>query len=254
MVFLDISVIIWQKFKAGKKKLCHPSGKISNRALTKRCRYYTILKVDIQVYQKSYLSFSSILRPSVCPVCNAVHPLRKHGSYKRYICTVEGSELVISILRYYCPQCRHTVSYLPSFAVPRRQFSAALISICLQLVFACGSSFRGIERAYPSVSRILVGNWIKSWYYSSKGIISVMRSMYKSDVMLCDLCSGHKSLYITQESLESFYTVSDFVIGYELCNCNGKCDYKVYSCRDCSEILKKIQESFSSLPFKVQLL
>lgn len=161
---------------------------------------------------------------------------------------------MLPVLRYYCRKCGHTVSYLPSFAVPRRQFSAALISICLQLVFACGTSFRAIEKAYPSVKRVLVGNWIKSWYYSSKGIISVMRSMYKSDVMLCDVCSGHKSRYITPESLEAFYLVSDYVLGYELCECNGKCDSKASYCRACSEILKKIQEAFSDLPFKVSLL
>lgn len=81
-----------------------------------------------------------------------------------------------------------------------------------------------------------------------------MRSKYKSDVMLCDVCSGHKSRYITAESLEAFYLVSDFVIGHELCECNGKCESKVFSCRACREILKKIQERFSGLPFKVSLL
>jgi hypothetical protein len=131
-----------------------------------------------------------------------------------------------------------------------------MVSICLQLIFVCGVSLNGVNRAYPGVSRILVGNWIKRWYYNSNGIISVMRNHLGIQPQKADVCSYHNSKYISEQSLEAFFIVSDFVIGYELCDCIGKCNAEISSCvnRYCSGILESIQRAFLKLPLFVELL
>ncbi len=191
-----------------------------------------------------------------CPMCGREHPLRKHGAYVRYFCDLGIDVQQINILRYYCSGCGGTVSFLPSFAVPRKQFSARIISICLQLILACGLSFKGVTRAYPCVSRVLVWSWIKKWYYNSKGIISVMRNYLGIQPQKSDICSYHHSRYISEESLEAFFIVSDFVIGDEICGCAGDCNAEASSCvrRYCFGILEGIQKRFSRLPFFVELL
>jgi len=125
------------------------------------------------------MSFYDILRPLECPLCRRKHALHKHGTYNRYFYDLRFGISEIKILRYYCPGCGGTVSYLPSFAIPRRQFGAALISLCLQLVFVCGISLKGISRLHYGVSRVLVGTWLKHWNYSSIGIITVLRNHFK---------------------------------------------------------------------------
>lgn len=189
-------------------------------------------------------------------MCGRKHPLRKHGAYVRYFCDLAIDVQQINILRYYCSGCAGTVSFLPSFAVPRKQFSARIISMCLQLIFACGMSLKEVSRAYPNVSRVLAWSWIKKWYYNSKGIISVMRNYFGIPSSPADKCSYHHSSYISEESLEAFFIVSDFVIGNEICGCAGDCNAEASSCvrRYCSGILEGIQKGFSTLPFFVELL
>ena len=202
------------------------------------------------------MSFCDILRPLECPLCGRKRPLRKHGTYTRYLCILSSKVLRIKILRYYCPDCGGTVSYLPSFAVPHRQYSADIISLCFQLVFSCGISLRVINRLYPAVSRVLIGTWLKSWNYSSTGIISAIRNSFGISPQKADICSGHNSKYITAAALEAFFISSDLVLGFELFTCAGKCSSKNSSCGSylCSGILKGLQEIFSKLPYSVRLL
>jgi hypothetical protein len=106
------------------------------------------------------------------------------------------------------------------------------------------------------MSRALVGNWVKRWYYNSNGIISVMRNYFGIQPQKSDVCSYHNSKYISEQSLEAFFIVSDFVIGDELCDCLGNCSAEASSCvkRDCSVILAGIQKAFLKLPLSVELL
>jgi NAD(P)H-nitrite reductase large subunit len=71
-----------------------------------------------------------------------------------------------------------------------------------------------------------------------------------------DVCSYHNSRYISEESLEAFFIVSDFVIGKELCDCTGSCNAEISSCvkRHCSGILEEIQKEFLALPLSVELI
>lgn len=176
--------------------------------------------------------------------------------YFRNVCDLLILPVLIPILRYYCPECGHTVSFLPSFCVPRKQYSAGVISLCFQLVFACGVSLRQVGKAYPAISRVLMGVWVKQWSFSSPGIISVLRNHFCVKVQIADICAGHNSSSITRESLEAFFVSSDFVLGDDLIICHGLCDLsgdtKCYN-RACAGIIKGLQEKFSSLPFSVRL-
>jgi hypothetical protein len=163
---------------------------------------------------------------------------------------------MIPILRYYCADCGHTVSFLPSFCIPRKQYSAGVISLCFQLIFACGVSIRQVSRAYPVIKRVLAGVWLKQWHFSSPGIITVLRNLFSFEAQPAVICSGHNSSYITSESLEAFFVSSDFVSGDDLISCHGLCDIsgevKCYN-QACTGILKGLQEKFSVLPFSVRL-
>jgi hypothetical protein len=163
---------------------------------------------------------------------------------------------MIKVLRYYCPGCGGTVNILPSFCIPRKQYSAGVISLCLQLILACGVSLRQVSRAYPAVNRILAGVWLKQWFFSGPGIISVLRNHFDFKPQPVDVCVGHNSSYITPESLESFFVSCDFALSDDLTSCHGQCDISnavICGHRGCSGILKSLQEKFSTLPFPVRL-
>ena len=200
--------------------------------------------------------FFDILRPTECPKCGRKHPLRKHGTYSRYVYCLFCAPVSINVLRYYCPACGVTVNVLPSFCIPRKRYSAGAVSCCLQLVLACGMSLRAVNKAYPAISRVLAGVWLKQWYFSSNGIISLLRNHFGFTTTSAELCTGHNSRYITPESLEAFWASCDFALGYEIVNCHGKCGISgAVECkkRECSGILKALQERFSILSFPVRL-
>ncbi len=200
--------------------------------------------------------FSDMLRPSECPLCGRKHPLRKHGIYSRYVCSLLCDPILINVLRFYCPGCRHTVSVLPSFCLPNKRYSASAVSCCLQLLLACEVSLRALNKAYPAVSRVLAGVWLKQWNFSSTGIISSLRNTFDFITKSAEVCTGHKSSYITAVSLEAFYGVSDFALGYELVNCHVACGIaSAVNCqqRDCNDILKVLQERFTVITPSVRL-
>ena len=179
-----------------------------------------------------------------------------HGVYFRNVCDLLILPVLIPILRYYCTGCGHTVSFLPSFCVPRKQYSAAVISLCFQLVLACSVSPRQLGKAYPAINRVLAGVWLKQWSLSSPGIITVLRNHFNLEAQACVICSGHRSSYITHESIEAFFVSSDFVSSDDLTSRHGQCDIlNSVKCdnRACAGILKGLQEKFSVLPFFICL-
>lgn len=50
--------------------------------------------------------------------CNKIVQFKKHGFYERYfVCSFYEGKIVVR--RYICPLCGHTISFLPSFCLPR---------------------------------------------------------------------------------------------------------------------------------------
>lgn len=67
-----------------------------------------------------------------CPLCPDHHRLRRHGRYHRWASFPgEDLSLRIPILRLFCRTTGRTVSLLPDFCLPRRQYGPAVLGIFL---------------------------------------------------------------------------------------------------------------------------
>jgi len=92
-------------------------------------------------------------RPRVCPRCR-IGKLHKHGFYKRFY--LDGlSFWRILIRRYYCRRCGTATSFLPSFCVPKFQYSLHLLWEVLHLRLEKGLTLkRCIERLLSRFPRL----------------------------------------------------------------------------------------------------
>lgn len=86
-------------------------------------------------------------KPISCPNphCRVNVPPQKHGFYHRNTHNGSFSGRIV-IRRYYCPYCRTTISYLPSFCLPYFQYTVDLIFFSLKLVLDSNFSLRGCLR------------------------------------------------------------------------------------------------------------
>ena len=64
--------------------------------------------------------YRQVTPESVCPRCLRSVALHRHGRYQRWVVTLLAQWLYLWIARFLCPQCRHTISYLPDFAFTYR--------------------------------------------------------------------------------------------------------------------------------------
>jgi hypothetical protein len=82
--------------------------------------------INPEMYQIQGKAFNyPDMTTELCPQCKGDY-LRKHGFYGRYLITT-GFEGEIIIRRYYCQECRKTVSLLPSFCHPKRTYGILVI-------------------------------------------------------------------------------------------------------------------------------
>jgi len=88
-----------------------------------------------------------------CPFCTPIHPLRRHGFYRRWAVT-NAVLHYIRIRRLLCPATKRTVSLLPDFLVPRKQFVLAVIAAFFQaylwLGLSLAASVRAATRIHPA--------------------------------------------------------------------------------------------------------
>ena len=61
-----------------------------------------------------------IIPESTCANCRLAVILHRHGRYQRWVITLLGKLLYLWMARFLCPVCRHTISYLPDFALTYR--------------------------------------------------------------------------------------------------------------------------------------
>jgi transposase-like protein len=85
---------------------------------------------SLQQYEEA-LADPDRYRPDHCPQCDAQHPLRAHGFYRRTLVET-GFDGVIRVRRYLCRCCQRTVSLLPQFALPYFRFSVVVIALFLR--------------------------------------------------------------------------------------------------------------------------
>ncbi len=61
-----------------------------------------------------------IIPESTCSNCQAAVKLHRHGRYQRWVVSLLGKALYLWVARFLCSLCRHTISYLPDFALTYR--------------------------------------------------------------------------------------------------------------------------------------
>lgn len=84
-----------------------------------------------------------------CPMCRARNRLQRHGFYERNAIEADASYR-ITICRLICPDCRKTVSILPTFLLPYFQHTMDfIIHILLAFWITCSSlCTRQLRRFY----------------------------------------------------------------------------------------------------------
>lgn len=65
-------------------------------------------------------AFREIVPESVCPNCESLTTLHRHGTYSRWFITTLAAFLYLTIARFLCPECGITISYLPDFCLSYR--------------------------------------------------------------------------------------------------------------------------------------
>ena len=83
-------------------------------------------------------------RPEKCPRCgilsrgNGILQVIGHGTYDRWACI--PNSVKIKIRRFLCKKCRKTCSVLPHGLLPRFQYSAHIILLCLLQFYVDGKT------------------------------------------------------------------------------------------------------------------
>ena len=106
----------------------------------------TDFDLDVQTYAREFPNLT-FPRPHLCPHCSAAEKLVGHGTYQRRVCS-HMKAILILIKRLLCSICRHTVSLLPSFCLPHRQYHTAVIQKVLSLRIEKASSWREVDRSF----------------------------------------------------------------------------------------------------------
>ncbi|SFR72348.1 DUF6431 domain-containing protein [Anaeromicropila populeti] len=91
---------------------------------------------DSKQYKKNILDFRGIWNCQ-CPTCGTSHSLRRHGTYKRNVVTVQNGciyEEKRTLLRLKCISCGHTHAILPVDIIPFRIYTAsAVMALCTSI-------------------------------------------------------------------------------------------------------------------------
>jgi transposase-like protein len=100
---------------------------------------------SIQRYSEE-LSDPDRYRPDHCPQCEAHHPLRAHGFYRRTLVDI-AFDGTIRVRRYLCCCCKRTVSLLPEFALPYLRFGIVVIALFLVARLLVGLTLKAAANA-----------------------------------------------------------------------------------------------------------
>ena len=120
---------------------------------------------------KSYAEHWQQLRPeppASCPFDGCDSRMYRNGSYPRSVIDYDGTPWDIGVFRFLCSDCRRTVSYLPDFCVPYKQFSVDVIGAVLGAVLLLNLAARAVaatDSIYnkASFSVYCVHNWVRQF-------------------------------------------------------------------------------------------
>ena len=94
-----------------------------------------------------------------CPFCPDGHRLRRHGSYLRYFILPDPEPIDrVVVLRLLCSRVGRTVSLLPDFCLPRRQYGPAFLAIFIEASVLLGLTLlAALKKARAAVPGYQVG-------------------------------------------------------------------------------------------------
>ena len=101
--------------------------------------------------------------PKKCPHkgCHIPKKMKKHGFYSRYLITTKFKGH-IKVRRYRCSVCGRTVSFLPSFCIPRFAYGVEVVIGILKDLFRKGS-VRSVMKKWNKVISTITRRHL-TWY------------------------------------------------------------------------------------------
>ena len=108
--------------------------------------------------------------PARCPVCDFPRPEGK-GTYFRSVWLPAVEEIEVRQVRCRRPGCRVTISLLPSFCVPFKRYSSAIVESCVDSVLRCGERVCQWCERRGLTDRSTAGSWVGQ-FSAQSGLLS----------------------------------------------------------------------------------
>jgi len=108
--------------------------------------------------------------PAWCSLCAFPRPAGK-GTYCRQVQWPQTEWIRVRRFQCRAPGCKVTISLLPSFCVPFKRYSSAIIESCLDSVLRVAGSIRHWCRRTLSTDRSTAGSWVRQFALHS-GLLS----------------------------------------------------------------------------------
>jgi len=116
------------------------------------------ISCSVQAYRPDLPEIEACI-PAVCPFCG-VGKLGRRGTYGRTVWLPALHRIRVAALRCRHPACRRSVSLLPSFAVPFKRYSAAIVESCLEAVAGSGDGVSSWCSSTGWTDRTTAGAWL----------------------------------------------------------------------------------------------
>lgn len=149
--------------------------------------------------------------------CNKIVRFKKHGFYQRYLIT-EFFKDKIFIRRYICPLCGHTLSYLPSFCLPRFIYGLKNIMIYMINAFNGDGTLKDCLDKLNSITgglnipRQLVHHYRKRFMQNLDLIQAGLRQLHPEVKLPCNTLErkerARELLVIIKDNLDRVYSFS----------------------------------------------
>lgn len=135
-----------------------------------------------------------MLPPEQCPSCGSEGCIVRFGSYLRKCCIdVDGEVHSLRVKRFKCKSCGVTISYLPSFLVPHKQYMASVIEEHFILIFYCGLSVIHSYKRHLNACKKTLRIWLNQ--FRSNFIILVQDLLRRTGISP-DGCDKASFLFI----------------------------------------------------------
>lgn len=149
--------------------------------------------------------------------CNRLVQFKKHGFYRRYLITDIFKDKIL-IRRYICPLCGHTLSYLPSFCLPRFAHGVKEIILYLEKAFikketlkSCLDKLNNINENL-NISRQLVYHYKRRFMKNLNLIQAGLRQLNPEIILpnasLCKIKRAKKLVVVMKGAPDQEYSFS----------------------------------------------